>query len=238
MQYITQQNQIKVKTLLREFISGKSTETFIIVLIVLNILAFILGTETAISLRYSSILYWFEIVSIAIFSLEYILRVITAKSIKTLFKPLMLIDFLVLFFYYCSLGIDVRFLWILRLSRIFMILRLERFNNGISLIIKVFERKKEQLGIVIFFFALILLITASLMYFIEGNVQEGFSSIPKALWWSVITFTTVGYGDVYPVTILGKIIATIVAIFGIALYGLITSIFSSGFIEETTKDKE
>ena len=150
----------------------------------------------------------------------------------------MLIDFLVLFFYYCSLGIDVRFLRILRLSRIFMILRLERFNNGISLIIKVFERKKEQLGIVIFFFALILLITASLMYFIEGNVQEGFSSIPKALWWSVITFTTVGYGDVYPVTILGKIIATIVAIFGIALYGLITSIFSSGFIEETTKDKE
>ena len=76
------------------------------------------------------------------------------------------------------------------------------------------------------------------MYFAEGHINSGLSNIPKAMWWSVITFTTIGYGDVYPVTAIGKFIASIIAIFGVGLHGLLIGIIGSGFIEQIQDRKE
>lgn len=230
---------------------SKGFDIFIITLIGLNIIALILESDKRIYAISPLVFKSFEIVSVLIFTIEYILRVWSCVENKKYDKPVLgrikfgftfmaLIDlFAVLPFYIPFLGIDLRFLRAVRMLRIARIVKFGRYSQSLQIIGKVVRAKKEQLICAIFFLFVLLIIASSLMYYAENAAQpEAFESIPKAMWWAVATLTTVGYGDVYPITPLGKLIASFIAILGIGMFALPTGILGAGFIEEIDKSKE
>ena len=113
-----------------------------------------------------------------------------------------------------------------------------RYSESIKLFGKVLRAKKEELLIVVFAVFILLTISSSLLYYVEHEAQpEMFSNIPAAMWWGVATLTTVGYGDIYPITPAGKFLGAIISLLGIGLFALPAGILSSGFIEEIRRRK-
>jgi voltage-gated potassium channel len=157
-----------------------------------------------------------------------------------MFSPFGLIDLLAILPFYVPFIIktDLRFLRILRLIRFFRIFKISRYNSTLKLIWDVVKEKKAELQMTFFIALLMLLVSAFLMYHVENPIQpEKFTNIFSSLWWAVSTLTTVGYGDIAPVTALGKIISGFVAILGIGLIALPTGIISAGFIQKIDKNK-
>jgi voltage-gated potassium channel len=225
---------------------AKTVEYFLLVLISLNVLAVILESVAGLFERYQPLFAIFEFVSVMIFTSEYILRVWSCTvneryrhplmgRLRFVLSPMALVDMLAIFPFYLPIIIpmDLRFLRAMRLFRIFRILKIGRYSDALQLLWAVIRRKKEELYITGIAVVILLVIASSVMYYIERDVQpETFSSIPGALWWGIVTLSTVGYGDVYPATILGKIIGTFVALLGIGMFALPAGIIGSGFIEE------
>ncbi|WP_169975662.1 ion transporter [Tautonia rosea] len=220
-------------------------------LIVLNILAVILDSVPSINRRVGPALNAFEWFSVAVFSAEYLLRLWSAPAdprfaqpirgrLRFMVTPLALIDLIAVLPAYLPLfGLDLRFVRALRLLRIFRAAKLARYISALRLFGDVIREKREELILTTCVFGLMLLITSCLMYFAENEAQpEAFSSIPAAMWWSVVTLTTVGYGDIHPVTSLGRLLASFSAILGIGFFALPTAILGSGFIEEVEKRKK
>ena len=237
---------------------GKSGDTasiifdyFIIFLIILNVIAIILESFESLSLKFNLSFRAFEIFSVIIFTIEYMLRLITAKykiesknifisMIKYIFTPMALIDLLAILPFYLPMLIkcDLRFLRMLRLIRLLRIFKIQRYSNSLNMIGKVLKEKKEELFVTVFVTFLLLLIASSLMFYIEHDTQpDAFPNIISSFWWAVATLTTVGYGDVYPLTGWGKLLSGIIALLGIGLVALPTGIISSGFIGELQKKK-
>jgi len=216
------------------------------VLIVLNIAAVILESFSNIRTTYSQLFTTFELFSVIVFTAEYLLRVWTADlrfpqktkmkaRIAFIFSGMAIIDLLAILPFYVPLTfrIDLRILRILRLTRILRVLKLGRYSKSLALIGRVLKRSKADLAVTLFVTFLLLLLASSLMYFIENPAQpDKFPNIVASAWWTIITLTTVGYGDVYPVTLLGKVLGGMIALLGIGLVALPTGIISSGFMEE------
>lgn len=155
--------------------------------------------------------------------------------IKQVRTPLSIVDLLAILPFYLPMLIpfDLRFLRLFRIARFLRILKLNRYSNALALIFRVLKRKKDILLATMYILLMTILMSSVFMYYAENKAQpENFSSITATLWWAVATLTTVGYGDVYPVTVIGKILATIIAITGIGIVALPTGILSSGFVEE------
>lgn len=220
----------------------------IIVLIVMNVLAVILETVPEVQASYGALLRWFEWAPIAIFTVEYLLRIWSCTAsmqfhgpvwgrLRFMFSPYALIDLLaILPFYLPFVFIDLRFLRAIRLLRIFRLLKIARYSESLKTFGRVFAVKKEELFIHLFMVGILMILASSLMYYIEHETQpEAFSSIPAAMWWAVAALTTVGYGDVYPVTALGKFLGMLIAILGIGLFAVPAGILGSGFVEEIQK---
>jgi len=220
----------------------KIFEFSLIILIVANVVALVLETVPSINNDYHKLFKWFETISVAIFSLEYFCRVYACvedkryhNSIKGRIRfaltPMQLIDALAIIPFYLSfLGIDARILRALRIMRIFRLLKLAEYVSSLDLIKTVIKERFTDLIIALVMIFLLILISASFMYFAERDVQpEAFSSIPASMWWAVATLTTVGYGDIYPITFLGKFLASFIAILGIAAFAIPTGILSSAF---------
>lgn len=219
-------------------------DIFIMSLIAANVAAQILETVDSICSIAPEFFEQFEFVSLMIFSIEYVLRIWSCTAnpkyshsisgrVRFAFTPLLLIDFLAIIpFYIAMLPIDLRVIRALRLFRIFRILKLARYFQAIQVIGSVLRSKKEELITILFTLFLLLLLVSSLVYFVEHEAQpESFSSIPAAMWWGIVTLTTVGYGDMYPVTLMGKFFAALVAILGIGMFALPAGILGSGFVE-------
>lgn len=223
---------------------------FMLGLILLNVIAVILSTVNSINQQFNKFFNWFEAFSVIIFSLEYLLRLWSCTSapgrgplwgrIKFAFYPMSIIDLLsVLPFYLPFFGLDLRFLRILRMFRIFRLAKIGRYYQSLSLMRNVFASKKEEIILSATIMGVLLILSASLLYYLENEAQpQAFSSIPAAMWWAVTALTTVGYGDIYPVTPLGKFVASLIAISGIGMFALPTGIISSGFVEEIQKHKK
>lgn len=223
--------------------SGGFVDHLIMVLIVLNVLAVMLETVDSVYAEYATEFYWFEASSVVIFSVEYISRLWSATEhpdyqhpiwgrLRYAISPYMLIDLLAIVPFFFGAILDLRFLRALRLLRFLRLFKLARYSNSIQLFARVLRLKREELVITSVVGGIILLMSSSLMYFAErGGQPEEFSSIPASLWWGVITLTTVGYGDVTPVTIAGQVLGAVIAITGIGLFALPASILASGFIE-------
>jgi voltage-gated potassium channel len=224
---------------------------FIIVLIILNIIAVALDTLTGLPEHFLKIMKIFEIVSIGIFSIEYLMRLYVsdithpAKSkvasvLKFMASPFGIVDLLAILPFYVPfiIKVDLRFLRILRLVRFLRVLKISRYNTTLKLIRDVLREKSAEIGMTFFIAFLLLLISGFVMYSVENPVQpDKFPNVFASLWWAVATLTTVGYGDIYPVTTLGKVISGIVAVMGIGLIALPTGIISAGFVEKINHSK-
>src|SRR3989339_8569 len=225
----------------------------IMALIVLNVIALTLETIPKISESIGGFLRQFEFVSVIVFSIEYLIRIYISSlthpssskiksALKFIFSTYGLIDLLAIIPFYLPLliKIDLRFLRILRLMRFFRVFKINRYNNSLNLIISVIKEKKSDLALTGFVALLILFVASFLMYYVEGSAQpDKFPDILSCLWWAIATLTTVGYGDVYPITGLGKFISGIIAVLGIGLVALPTGLVSAGFIDKIgRKDKK
>ena len=225
--------------------TSKTFNVSMLALIFLNVVAVILETEAGLYSRYKAFFDFFEVFSVGIFTLEYILRIWSCTEHPKYKAPIlgrlryalslpMLIDLISFLPFYVPLwGMDLRIIRVIRLFRLFRLMKMARYSKSLSTIVNVIKSKKEELGITLFSGGVLLILASSLLYFIEHDAQpDAFSSIPAAMWWGAITLTTVGYGDVYPVTILGKIVGAFIAILGIGLFALPAGIIASGFAAE------
>lgn len=227
------------KTKINQLLNNQKFEKIIFILIILNLIVFILDSIKSFHYTFASGIKYFEIVSIIIFTIEYLLRVINCKSFKDIFKPMMLIDFFAVAPYYLSFcPINTVFLRIFRLSRLIRILKIGRYSQALENILNAFKQKKEELIITFSIFFISILISSILMYLVENPSQPHvFSSIPKCFYFSIITFTSVGYGDISPVTDLGKLLASIIAILGVGLHGLFIGVIGVALMNAFTKQK-
>lgn len=235
----------------KETTLGKFFDFFIIGLIILNVLAIFLESFENLRSSYKQEFYYFEVFSVAIFSIEYVLRLFTsdlkyADKSKVgalaffVISPMAIIDlFAVLPFYLPFLiPVDLRFIRILRLLRITRLFKINRYSKSLKLIGDVFKEKRSDLGITVFVTFIILVIAATLMFHIEGKEQpDAFPNILASFWWAIATLTTVGYGDIFPITAWGKFISGLIALLGIGLVALPTGILSSAFIEKINENK-
>src|SRR5574344_374756 len=222
----------------RDFLENEKVSRFLVILILLNVIVFILDTESIIHNRYSTFIYYFDVISVVIFTVEYLMRVFVLEKISYIFKPLMLIDlFSIVPFYLSFMKLNTMFLRVMRMCRLLRVFKLERYLFAFKRIHKCLARRKDELLVTLFIFISGVLFFATVMYFVEGGVNpNGFGSIPKASWWAVITCTTVGYGDVCPITALGKLICGITAVFGACLHGLLIGLFTMAFIDMFNED--
>lgn len=229
----------------------KVINAFIIILIALNVIAVILETVPSLHSQYGEFFHYFDIVSVVFFTIEYVLRVWSANHepkyrhsifgrIKYMFSGAALVDLLaILPFYVNSLvGLDLRVLRIFRLLRFFRLFRLTSYMKATKMVRNVFKNNVNELMLSLLLAIFLIIISSSLVYFTEHLSQpDKFKSIPDTIWWSITTLTTVGYGDMVPITMAGKIFTCFILIAGVAIFALPAGIITAGFLEEIRKRK-
>lgn len=222
----------------------------LIIIITLNAFAIVLHTVPDYNRRFEKLFHDFELFSVVFFSVEYLLRVWVCVEnekyhhpvwgrLRYVFSTSAIIDFLAIFpFYFSLFSTDLGVVRILRLFRIFRLFRISRYSQAFRMIQHVVADKKQELILSTALVIFMLIIVSSVMYYVEHTAQPAkFSSIPATMWWGVTAMTTVGYGDIHPITPLGKFLGGISAIMGIGLFALPTGILVSGFNEHIRSRK-
>lgn len=206
---------------------------FIQFLILVSVFAFSLETVPGLSPMTIKTLEIIELVSVIIFTIEYVLRIYVAdKKLKFIFSFFGLIDLFAILPFYLTFGIDLRSLRALRFLRLFRILKLVRYNKAIKELIYAISMAKEQIFLFLFItFILIYLAAVGIYYFEHAAQPEKYTSIFDSLWWSIITLTTVGYGDVYPITIGGRVFTFFILLIGLGIVAIPTGIISSALMK-------
>ena len=221
-------------------------------LVVLNLIAVALESVPTLQINYGSWFYSFEIFSVIVFTDEYVARVWSAPAkrdhengetglkarMRYVFSFYGLIDLVAILPFYIQAffpGLDLRVLRALRLLRI---LKLNHYNSALDDLFGAIIEEKKSFLTTLYIFSVAFVLSSSLIYYAEHKVQpEDFRSIPDAMYWSIITLTTVGYGDVSPITVFGKSIAAITAIFGVVVVALLTGIVANSFNAQMDRRK-
>lgn len=228
------------------YLPSKIFDIIIMFLILESVISVVLSTFSNIPIFIAELMNFIEILSIIIFTIEYLLRIWTSdllypqygffkSRLKYMFSFMAIIDLLAILPFWIPFitNIDLRILRTLRLTRMLRIFKLSRYIIALSIIGNVFKRKKEQLTSSIFVVFVLMFIASIMMYYFEHDAQpDVFANAFSGLWWAIATLTTVGYGDIYPITVMGKVISAIIALLGIGLVAVPTGIISSGFCEE------
>ena len=224
---------------------GILIQSFIFLNIFISIVIMFLQTEKSLN-AYTNIFYVINFINIIIFTIEYILRVYSIgfdskeRRIKYMLKPMMIIDLIAILPFYLSVfNLDFGFLRALRVLRIFKLFRLTKFAEFDGLVVSIIKEKKEEFIFIAITLVVLLITITPLVYYFEKNAQpEVFTSMGTTMWWTIITFTTVGYGDMYPITLMGRITTTFVSFLGIAFYAIPGSIFTSALLEKINIKKQ
>ena len=230
---------------------SKFIDIFLVNLIFFNILMVILETVDTLYFKYKLWFIYFELFSVTIFSLEYISRLWSCVENKTksetngkarlkyIFSFSAIIDLIAILpslLAFLFPTVDLRFV---RALRIFRLLKFSRYSNSINTLLVVLWDQRKSLGAAFFILFIVLIISSSGMYIVEKDIQpDKFGSIPQSMWWSIVTLTTVGYGDVYPVTSMGKFFGSIIIILGIGTVALPSGILASAFTEYTRRNQK
>lgn len=224
----------------------------LILLILMNVVAVILETLDPLREAYGRAFDTFEVVSVAIFTLEYGLRVWSSvereaaqsaeaawkSRLRYLVSPMAIIDLVAILPFYLSVlfPVDLRFLRVLRLLRVF---KLTRYSSAMTMLLNVFREEASSFCAAFFILIIILILASSGIYLVEEAVQpRAFDSIPHAMWWAMATLTTVGYGDITPISPLGKLFGACITIVGIGMVALPAGILASGFAEQLRRRRE
>ena len=226
-------------------------DIFLLCLISLNILSVILETVETLFNEYKIIFQYFEFFSVTIFTMEYIARLWSCvdennlkrtslkKRINYVTSFSAIVDLLAILPSLIALiypTIDLRFIRALRIIRL---LKFSRYSNSINSLLSVIWNQRRSFGAAYFILFIALIISSSGMYLVEKNVQpEKFGSIPQAMWWAIVTLTSVGYGDVTPITSLGKVFGSIIIILGILTVALPSGILAAAFTDFTRKNQK
>jgi voltage-gated potassium channel len=221
---------------------GKAFDVALLITILFSILIVILESVPRFEARYGEILRVIEWGVTIIFTLEYILRIMVVKKpFAYIFSFYGIIDLLsVLPTYLGIFFVGTRSLVViraLRLLRIFRILKLTRYTTEGTTIIRALKASREKISVFIFAVLTLVIIIGTIMYLIEGEAN-GFTSIPRGIYWAVVTLTTVGYGDIAPATNLGQFIASFVMILGYAIIAVPTGIVTAEFTREKRAQKD
>ena len=223
-------------------------DTLLVILIILNITAFVAETVPSMAQAYGPSFYAFEVFSVMVFTVEYLVRIWASVEVPFLsrlpaWKARMkfaarspqVIDLLAVLPFYLGhlFGLDLRALRALRLIRF---LKLSRYSPAMYSLLRVVSNEKRTLLGAGLLLATVVLFASTGIYFIEGHAQpDKFGSVPQAAWWAMATLTTVGYGDVAPITPLGRIFGGLVMIAGLCVLALPVAIISAGFAQEVSR---
>jgi voltage-gated potassium channel len=204
----------------------------------------VLDSVPAVHDTYSHFFEQLEFYSVIFFTVEYFARLYCivedskyrepiSGRLRYSVTPLALVDLMAFLpFYLTIFTLDLRFVRILRLMSLFRMFKIARYMQALSIFRRVILERKEQLVLSFLFILFILVIISFVMFYVEHDAQpDKFSSIPATMWWGIATLTTVGYGDIVPVTTAGKLLGGLFAIAGIGLLALPAGILSSGFFE-------
>lgn len=210
---------------------GKLFDVILLIAIITSIILVMLESVDSFDKKYHAILYFGEWTITILFSLEYILRIISIKKPKKyIFSFFGIIDFLSTIPFYLSLFFagsqGLIALRALRLLRVFRILKLARYIGASNKLILALKASKTKIAVFLFFVLIVCIILGTVMYMIEG-AENGFTNIPKSIYWAIVTLTTVGFGDIAPQTPLGQFISSIIMILGYAIIAIPTGIVSS-----------
>ncbi len=230
---------------------SKAVDSFIITLIAVNVMSVIIETEQAIHDASATFFLVNETVSTLIFSIEYVLRVWVSDMLprfegqglrgraRYAVSLMAAVDLVAIApFFLGFIKMDLRIARAIRLMRLVRILKMGRYAHAVRTLGNVVARKKEELAIATFVAVMVLILSASALYFIEHEAQPtAFRSIPESMWWAIVTITSVGYGDVSPVTGMGKVVGAVVCMLGVLLVALPTGILASGFLEEMREQR-
>ena len=230
---------------------SKIVNLILILLITLNVIAIFLETVDPVYQQYRQAFWYFEVFSVAVFTVEYLARVWSCveldevdsgspirSRIRYMLTPIAVVDLLAILPFYLSLylPIDLRFLRVLRLLRLF---KLTRYSPALGALLDVVQKEADALLASVVVLLMMLVISAGGIYVLENELQpDTFGSMPSSLWWAIVTLTTVGYGDVVPVTIMGKMFAGLIGLIGIGMIALPAAILASGFAENLRGRKE
>ncbi len=223
---------------------GRIVSALLVLLILANVASAVLSTVQDFAAAYGDHCVALEKASIVVFLLEYLLRLWCcvedprfARPVvgRTRFalQPLMVIDLLAVLPALAYIqGLDLRVLRSMRMVRVLRLLKIVRYTASVQLFGRILKSKAPELASTLFVMLLLLVVASSLMYYIERDANPAFSSIPTAMWWGIATFTTVGYGDLTPITPLGRILGGAVAILGIAMFAIPAGVLGAAFAEE------
>jgi len=228
--------------------ASKAFDIFIVTLILLNVAAFAAETVPSLEQAYHDRFFVFEVFSVAVFTVEYLARLWVAVDVPFLkrlspararvamsLRPALIIDLLAILPFYLGhlFAIDLRVLRILRLLRF---LKLSRYSPAMHTLIRVLSNERRALTGAVLLLAAAVLFAASGMYYLEHATQpDKFGTVPDSMWWAITTLTTVGYGDVTPITPLGRMFGGIVMVVGLCILALPVAIISSGFAQELNR---
>lgn len=224
----------------------------LLVLILLNVLAVILETVNSLQLRFGLAFWIFEVFSVSVFTIEYAARIWSCTADTRYRQPILgrlryvssfggVVDFIAIFPFYVTLAfpaatLDLRILRVLRLLRFARVLKLGRYSDSFGRMQRVIGARRGDLGVALAAVGVVLILASSAIYFVEVDTQpDVFSSIPAAMWWGISALTTVGYGDIAPVTPLGKFLGGIIQLLGIAIFALPAGIIAAGYEEESRR---
>ncbi len=230
---------------------SKPVEWFILGTIFVSVISVIFESVDRIQHQASHLFEVVEWITLTIFTIEYILRLWTCVEdprwqhpvwgrIRYIFTLMALIDlFAILPSLLPFVGVDLRSLRVLRLARLLRIMKVARYADAMDRVRDVVWSKREELFASLAVILLMIVFSSSLIYAVEHDYQpEKFSSIPDTMWWAVTTMSTVGYGDMYPVTTLGRILASIIAVLGVGIFAVPSGILAAGFTERNSSDQK
>ena len=225
-------------------IASKIFDLTILAMILLSVASVFIATFD-LPRVYQSSLQQIEHISLIVFSVEYLLRIWTAdllypgsgffgSRIRYIFSGMALIDLLAILPFYLPMFLPVNLIGIraVRLVRLLRLLKLNRYSDALASIGRVFKGKSREIFASLFFVLILLVVASLLIYYAEHDAQpQQFQNAFSGLWWAVATLTTVGYGDIYPITPLGRLMGAVIAVLGIGMVAVPTSILSAGFVE-------
>ncbi|MBE0365393.1 voltage-gated potassium channel [Pseudoalteromonas ulvae UL12] len=229
---------------------GRWLDAVLVLLISINIIAIVLESVSSIAQAHKQLFIWIEIISVAIFTIEYFTRIWVSVDleqyehatdspfkirIKYMFSPLALIDLIAILPFYLMffINLDLRFLRALRLLRIF---KLTRYSRAMQLLLQSFKEESNSLLAAFFIMAVVLIMASCGIYLLEHDIQpDKFGSIPAAMWWAMATLTTVGYGDVVPITPVGKFFGGVITVLSMGMVAIPTGLLASSFSEQIRK---
>ncbi|WP_444931345.1 ion transporter [Microbulbifer sp. SSSA002] len=230
--------ELRVITWIKGFEIKKAWAVFIQCLIVASLISFSIGTLPDLTQGQKDALHLFEVFTVLVFTLEYVLRVYFSENrLGFIFSFYGLVDLMAFLPFYIASGLDLRALRVVRLFQVFRVLKLLRYSKAIARFGCAFRMVKEELVLFGVTALILLYLSAVGIYYFENAVQpEQFKSIFHSLWWAVTTLTTVGYGDMYPVTVGGRIFTFFVLLTGLGVVaiptGLVASALSKARLEE------